>query len=85
MNSVPQTTYTLDIYKVGYRCNDAFSSYLSLGKPSQLTKNQVDVTKSQNDGTPISKKIISIKAEISFFKKMDIRENDVYFLNLTKL
>jgi xylan 1,4-beta-xylosidase len=85
VNNVPQGTYALEVYKVGYRCNDAFSSYLSLGKPSQLTKIQVEQIKSQNDGKPISKEIISIKAGIPFVKEMDIRENDVYFMNLIKL
>jgi xylan 1,4-beta-xylosidase len=85
INHVPQGTYALEVYKVGYQCNDAYSSYLSLGRPSQLTKEQVEVIKRQNDGTPISKEIILIKDGSPFSKEMDIRENDVYFFNLIKI
>lgn len=85
INNVPQGTYALEVFKVGYRSNDAYTSYLSLGKPSQLTKIQVEQLKKQNDGTPISKEIISIKTGTPFSKEMDIRENDVYFVNLIKL
>ena len=85
IDNVPQGTYALEVYKVGYRSNDAYSSYLSIGKPSQLTKIQVEQLKKQNDGTPILKEIISVKTGTPFSKEMDIRENDVYFVNLVKL
>jgi xylan 1,4-beta-xylosidase len=83
--SVPSGTYAFEVYKVGYRCNDAYSTYLSMGRPAQLTKLQVEQLKKQNDGSPISKEIINVKAGIPFSKELDIRENDVFFLNLIKL
>ena len=43
------------------------------------------LTAIQNDGTPISTEIITIKSGTSFSKDLDIRENDVYLLNLIKL
>ena len=82
---MPQGTYSLEVYKVGYRSNDAYSTYLSLGKPSQLTKIQVEQIKKQNDGSPVSKEIITIKAGIPFSRELEMRENDVYFVNLIKL
>jgi len=85
INNVPQGTYSLEVYKVGYRSNDAYSTYLSLGKPSQLTKIQVEQIKKQNDGSPVSKEIITIKAGIPFSRELEMRENDVYFVNLIKL
>jgi xylan 1,4-beta-xylosidase len=85
INNVPEGTYSLEVYKVGYRCNDAYSTYLSIGKPAQLTKLQVEQIKKQNDGSPISKEILKVKAGTPFSKELDLRENDVYFLNLIKL
>jgi len=85
ISNIPAGTYSLEVYKTGYRCNDAYSSYLSLGKPKQLTKLQVEQLKKQNDGSPISKEIITVKAGTPFSKDLDIRENDVLFLNLIKL
>jgi xylan 1,4-beta-xylosidase len=85
ISKVPDGIYALEVYRVGYRSNDAYSTYLSMGKPTQLSKVQVEQIKKQNDGSPISKEIITIKAGIPFSKELDIRENDVFFLNLIKL
>lgn len=83
--NVPDGNYALEMYKVGYRDNDAYSTYLSIGKPSQLSKQQVEQIKRQNDGSPFSKEIITIKDGHAFSKALDLRENDVFFLNMIKL
>lgn len=85
VENVPAGMYALELYKVGYKCNDAYSTYLSLGRPAQLSSRQVSAIKSLNDGSPILKEIVEIKNGIPFSKDWDIRENDVFFLNLVKL
>ena len=85
ISNIPAGTYSFEVYKTGYRCNDAYTSYYDLGRPSQLTKNQVEQIKKLNDGSPISKEIITIKAGTPFSKDLDLRENDVFLLNLIKL
>ena len=84
-SKIPEGHYALEVYKTGYRCNDAFSSYLDLGKPSQLNKIQVEQIKKQNDGSPFIREIVSIQSGKPFVKELDVRENDVVFLNLIKL
>jgi xylan 1,4-beta-xylosidase len=83
--NVPAGTYAFELYKVGYRCNDAYSTYLSMGKPSQLARQQVEQIKRQNDGAPVSREIIRTKDGINFSKELEIHENDVFFMNLIKL
>jgi len=85
ISNVPAGIYALEVYKTGYRSNDAYSTYLSMGKPQQLTKQQVDQIKKQNDGSPIYKEIIAVKNGMPFSKELELRENDVYFLNFIKL
>ncbi len=85
IEKVPEGNYALEIYKVGYRNNDAYATYLDIGKPSQLSKQQVEHIKRQNDGSPISREIITIKDERPFFKEIDFRENDVLFFNFTRI
>ena len=85
ISNVPEGIYSLEVYKVGYRCNDAYTSYFDLGRPAQLSKVQVEQIKELNDGSPISKEIITVKTGVPFIKELDIRENDVFFLNLVKL
>ncbi|NII29724.1 glycoside hydrolase [Pseudoflavitalea sp. X16] len=85
MAKVPEGMYAVEVYKIGYRDNDAWSTYLSMGKPAQLTRQQVEQIKKQNDGSPVSKEVVTVKNGIPFSKELDIRENDVFFLNLIKL
>jgi len=76
--------YKLEIYKVGYRANDAYTTYLSMNKPNQLTRQQVEQIKKQNDGSPFATEIVRIGVSGTFDKKLAIRENDVYFIKLIK-
>ena len=83
--NVPNGNYALEVCQVGYRSNDAYSTYLSMGKPAQLTKQQVEQIKKQNDGSPILKDMITIKNGAPFSKELELHENDVFFLNIFKL
>ncbi|HEY5367382.1 MAG TPA: glycoside hydrolase [Hanamia sp.] len=85
ITNIPSGMYALEVYKVGYHSNDAYSTYLSMGKPSQLNRAQVDQIKKQNNGSPVSREIITVKEGVPFAKELDMRENDVFFLNLVKL
>jgi xylan 1,4-beta-xylosidase len=85
ISGVPEGNYSLEVYKVGYRCNDAYTTYFDLGRPNQLTKQQVEQIKKINGGTPVSAEIVKVKEGVPFIKELKIRENDVYFLNLIKL
>jgi len=84
ISKVPKGTYTLEIYTVGYQANDAYSTYLAMNKPHQLTRQQVAQIKKQNNGSPVSSEKILVKGDGTFTKELDLRENDVYFLNLMK-
>jgi len=85
ISGVPEGNYSLEVYKVGYRINDAYTTYYDLGRPSQLTKVQVEQIKKLNNGAPISGEIVKVKADGLFSKELNLRDNDVYFLNLIKL
>ncbi|KUJ61480.1 glycoside hydrolase [Flavobacteriaceae bacterium CRH] len=76
--------YTLEIYKVGYKVNDAYADYLALGKPSQLTKEQVKNIKEKNNGTLIATEKVTINANGTFSKDFKINENDVVLFNFVK-
>jgi len=85
ISDVPEGNYALEIYKVGYHVNDAYTTYLEMGKPNQLTNPQVNEIRKSNDGSPVSTEIVKINANEGFTKELDLRENDVLLLNLVKL
>ncbi|PKB16434.1 glycoside hydrolase [Flavobacterium sp. 5] len=76
--------YNLEIYKVGYKVNDAFADYLAMGKPSQLTLEQVKSIKQKNNGAPIATEKVNIDATGKYNKSYKINENDVVFFNFVK-
>jgi len=84
ISHVPAGTYTLEIYKVGYRVNDAYTEYVDMGKPQQLNRQQVENLKKHNNGSPVSIESVEIKQDGAFLKELDIRENDIFMLNLIK-
>jgi xylan 1,4-beta-xylosidase len=75
----------VDIYKIGYRVNDAYATYRDLGAPAQLTKAQVAEIKSQNSGAPLSHAIVKVGKDGVFKQEFDLRENDVVLLTLQPL
>jgi len=84
LSNVPAGKYTLEIYKVGYRVNDAYTEYVDMGKPQQLNRQQVENLKKHNDGSPVLTESIDVKQDGTFLKELDIRENDIFMLNLVK-
>jgi xylan 1,4-beta-xylosidase len=47
--------YELDIYQIGYKQNDAFTAYVDMGSPKQLTRSQVNALKAISTGAPTSR------------------------------
>ncbi len=76
--------YRLEMYNIGYRSNDAYSTYLSLNKPAQLSRKQADLIRDFNDGAPAVKELIHVDASGNFVREIKIRENDVFLVRLIK-
>lgn len=76
--------YILEIYKVGYKSNDAYADYLSFNKPNQLTREQVNSIKAKNNGSPIAIEKIIVDSKGIVSREFNIKENDVVLLNLKK-
>lgn len=84
IDGLQKGNYILEIYKVGYKVNDAYADYLALGKPSQLNREQVKNIKEKNNGNLIATEKVTINANGTFSKDYKINENDVVLFNLVK-
>ena len=56
-----------------------------MGRPRQLTKQQVETLKKLNDGSPIATQKRTIGLDGAYSKDFNINENDVFLFNLVKL
>lgn len=85
LSGIKKGKYKLEITKVGYQANDCFSTYLEMGRPNQLSKEQVEIIKLKNNGLPESTKTVQIHSNQLFNETFELRENDVYLLKLIKI
>ncbi len=83
IQGLKQGNYTLKISQVGYKRNDAFTGYIGMGSPAQLTKPQVDSLKAMATGKPSEEKALKVDADGVFKLNLPLRENDVYLIELS--
>ncbi len=84
LSGVPAGQYTMAVYRVGYRANDAYSAYLDLGSPAQLSKPQAAYIKSMSNGRPERLSIVNVAADGIVRQTFELRDNDVCLVTLTK-
>jgi xylan 1,4-beta-xylosidase len=82
LKGIPNGTYKLAIYQIGYQQNDAFTTYLKMGSPKQITPAQVETLNKVSSGAPISQSQIAIK-DGHWTKMLPLRANDCYEVVLT--
>ena len=85
LNHLPTGKYKLQVYKVGYRANDAYATYFDMHSPDQLTRQQVAQIKQKNNGTPVAVSTENVDAKGDLIKTFAMRENDVYFVTIEKV
>jgi xylan 1,4-beta-xylosidase len=76
--------YMLQVYRIGYKVNDAYSDYLGMGAPAQLTPQEVRFLKEKDSGAAISQEIVSAP-EGKIEATLPLKTNDVVLLLLTKI
>ncbi len=81
---LPAGRYTVRCTRVGYRANDPYATYMDLGSPGQLTRPQVALIKRKNSGAPFETRTVAVAPGRPFHLRLPLRENDVYFVTLTK-
>lgn len=85
LSGVPAGQYSMALYRVGYRANDAYAAYMDLGSPIQLSKSQVAYIKSMSEDRPERLSIVNVAADGTVRQTFELRDNDVCFVTLTKL
>jgi len=84
LSGLPPAKYTQRVYQVGYRVNDAYTTYLELGAPAQLTRAQVERLRADSDGTPSLETSLEIGRDGQFACELELRENDVLLVVLQR-
>ena len=76
--------YHLIVQRIGYRHHDAYSRYLELGQPGDISRETIaELKKLSNDG-PVTESSVSVTSSGEFSTSLPLCENDVYFLSLAR-
>ena len=84
VSNVPAGGYRLGLWTVGFEKNDAYSAYLKLGAPSQLTREQEMQLRAAATGQAEWNAEVEVRADGRFTKTISLRENDVVLLKLDR-
>ncbi|PQJ76598.1 GH39 family glycosyl hydrolase [Polaribacter glomeratus] len=84
VNNLQPGTYNVQVYQTGYLVNDAYTKYIQMGSPSQITKAQEKQLKEASENNPVEELTVTIK-DGKFAKTLKIKENDVFFMTMTKM
>lgn len=84
INHLEKGNYNINIYKTGYRQNDAFADYYDLSQPGSLKKSEVQNIKAKNNDNPVFSETIRIGKDGVLKQRIQLRENDVVLLKISK-
>ncbi len=81
---VPDGPYKLELFRVGYRSNDAFTTYVDMERPRPLSRQQLATLLRSADGSAETVRTVMVENG-AFEWPVDMRKNDVVFLRLLRL
>lgn len=84
IENIENGAYELIVYKTGYKQNDAYTSYLEMESPKQLSKEQVDHLKNMSKNLPIKREHINVQNGI-YKNTLSLNENDIVLIILNKI
>jgi xylan 1,4-beta-xylosidase len=81
----PGTDYRLEVFRTGYRKNDALSEYIDMGRPKDLTTEQLARMKDLTRDLPETDKVIRGGADGTVECTVAMNSNDIVLVTLTKV
>jgi xylan 1,4-beta-xylosidase len=76
-------TYTMQVYRTGFKANDAHTAYIEMGKPKTLTGEQVAQLQAQTVDKPETRKV-KVAPNGTASVQVPMRVNDVVLVKIAK-
>jgi xylan 1,4-beta-xylosidase len=80
----PNAVYHLEVHRTGYHANDAYSAYLELGSPKDLTPDQVTQLNALTRDLPEEQQIVHARKDGTLDIRVRMRSNDVVLVALRR-
>jgi xylan 1,4-beta-xylosidase len=82
---VPRAAYRLEIHRTGYHANDAYSAYLEVGSPKDLTPTQVTQLMGLTRDLPVSDRVVHSGSDGTVEVTVPMNSNDIVLLKLERI
>ena len=79
----PNAAYHLEVHRVGYNTNDAYSAYIAMGSPKQLSAAQIAQLNELTRDLPETNRMLQSRPDGSVELTMPMNSNDVVLVKLT--
>ena len=76
-------TYAVQIYRTGFKANDAYTAYIEMGKPNALQATELAQLQAQTQDKPETKSV-KVGANGSASLQVPMRANDVVLVKIAK-
>ena len=80
----PKAAYRLEVYRTGYRANDAYSAYLEMGSPRDLTPTQVEQLNNLTRDLPETDRAVRSSPDGTIDITVPMSSNDIVLVKLTQ-
>ena len=80
----PRTTWHLEIYRTGYHANDAYSAYIEMGSPKDLTPAQIQHLNDLTRDLPETHHTVRSSPDGTLQATIPMSSNDIVLLKLTR-
>ena len=84
MHLAPGAKYKLDVYRTGYHANDAYSAYLEMGRPKELTAAQVAKLNDLTRDLPEKDQVVSAGKDGTLEITLPMNSNDIVLVKLVR-
>lgn len=75
----------LEVHRTGFRTNDAYSAYIDMGAPRELTATQLDQLNSLTRDLPEIDRVVKVGKKGSYKFSLPMRSNDVVLVTVEKV
>ncbi len=85
VSNLKPARYRLKVYRTGFRSNDAYSAYLDIGTPKDLTPAQLEHLNMLTRDLPETDRVVRVRERGSYKLSLPMRSNDVVLVTLERM
>jgi xylan 1,4-beta-xylosidase len=78
----PNATYRLEVHRTGYQANDAYSAYIEMGSPKELSAAQIAHLNELTRDLPETDKAMRSGSDGKFEFSVPMNSNDIVLIKL---